>query len=468
MKKYFIISFVFAFLFIPRVSGGMKDDTLSTYHIGEVTISHSRVRFFQENRKVTAADSLDLAHFSNDDLGALINHISPAYINVRGGNGSAAGITLRGTNSSQTTVNWNGFQLNSLTLGSADLSLVPVESIQSVSIIHGSSGTVSGSGSFGGSIELRNEPDWNNRLSVKATSAYGSFSTKRASVSARAGREKIQYHLNLFSINALNDFSYTDKMKPGSPEETISHNALENRGAIQNLFVRLPHDQEIEAGLWYQSKSKEIPSIMGSYTPGNAVQRDSIIRGFVSWTMMTGKSRINVRSSFMDEYMFYTETPSEEDSHNGLNSSIRGRKFMNDFSYRYYLNNSITIDAGASYNNMEADVEDYNGKVSEYQSAVYTGLRLSRSRIAATLTARKEFHPEISVPLLFSAGLRYDHPGMDYALKINYSDQFRIPTFNDKYWRPGGNPGLLPESGYTVDGGVELSGEPAENLELNG
>ncbi len=466
--KIHIASLALAFFVFPVISAGMAGDTLSLYHIDEVTVVQPRVRFFQEDRKVTEADSLALSLFYDDDLGNLLRYISPAYINVRGGNGSASGLTLRGTNSYQTTVKWNGFTLNSLTLGSADLSIIPVESMESVAVVHGSSGTVSGSGSFGGSVELRNKPDWDNSLSINATSGYGSFSSKRASVSARAGNKKIQYHLNFFRVNALNDFSYTDVMKPGNPEETIVHNSLENTGIIQNLFVRLSHNQNIEAGLWYQSKTKEIPAIMGSYTTGNAVQRDSVIRGYVNWSLLMERSRLTLSSSVMDEYMFYRVKQPDDETEYSVNSSIRGRKFMNEFDYRLYLSNMITLDAGASYNNMEADVESYNGTVSEYQSALFSGLRLNYKGIVSNITLRKEFHPEISIPLLFSAGVRYAPQGKEYVFRMSYSDQFRLPTFNDKYWRPGGNPSLLPESGQTIDGGMEFSRTVTDDLHLKG
>lgn len=42
-----------------------------------------------------------------------------------------------------------------------------------------------------------------------------------------------------------------------------------------------------------------------------------------------------------------------------------------------------------------------------------------------------------------------------WALRANYSKKFRKPTFNDLFWIPGGNTGLNPENGYTVEAGSE-------------
>ncbi len=471
----FPLTFLAAFL-APQILNGMesdsltgfsKEDSLSIYHIDEVIIQQPRTSFFQKGKKVTETDSLTLSVFFDGDLGKVLNSITPAYINARGGKGSSAGLVLRGTNSYQTTVKWNGFNLNSLTLGSTDLSTVPVEGMGSVKIIHGSSGTVSGSGSFGGSVELTNKPDWNNRLDVNLTTGYGSFNTKRGSATGRAGNENIQYHFNIFREDALNDFSYIDRMKSGNPEVTIANNALENTGFIQNIFARLPGNNKIEAGFWYQNKVKEIPSVMGLYEQGNALQRDSIMRGYVKWSKTFDHSRLNLSSSLMSEHMRYREESAPEESSGNINNYIAGKKFFNEVDYRLYLNNYITLDAGASYNSLQADVEQYGETAKENRTALFSGVRVNYMGLTTNFTLRKEFHPEVSIPPLFSAGIQYNPPDTDVAFKFSYSDQFRVPTFNDKYWQPGGNPSLLPESGHTIDAGVQGRFSPAPGHSVN-
>jgi iron complex outermembrane receptor protein len=52
--------------------------------------------------------------------------------------------------------------------------------------------------------------------------------------------------------------------------------------------------------------------------------------------------------------------------------------------------------------------------------------------------------------------------GVDLLLKGNIARNYHLPTLNDLYWQPGGNPELLPEEGFTVEAGLyyqqELSG----------
>jgi len=44
-----------------------------------------------------------------------------------------------------------------------------------------------------------------------------------------------------------------------------------------------------------------------------------------------------------------------------------------------------------------------------------------------------------------------------FRVKASAGRAFRMPTFNDRFWQPGGNPDLLPETGWTTDAGLVWS-----------
>ncbi|MCY1513941.1 Vitamin B12 transporter BtuB [compost metagenome] len=68
---------------------------------------------------------------------------------------------------------------------------------------------------------------------------------------------------------------------------------------------------------------------------------------------------------------------------------------------------------------------------------------------------RKEFTNNYKSPLLFSLGTSWKAADF-YILKLNGSKNFRVPTFNDLYWQPGGNENLKPESSYQAELGNEF------------
>jgi iron complex outermembrane receptor protein len=71
------------------------------------------------------------------------------------------------------------------------------------------------------------------------------------------------------------------------------------------------------------------------------------------------------------------------------------------------------------------------------------------------LSARAEFSDRYDSPLLFSAGASYAVSG-DYLVKVNFSRNYRIPTFNDLFWHSGGNLDLKPEKSFQAEVGQEL------------
>src|SRR5690606_21449580 len=71
------------------------------------------------------------------------------------------------------------------------------------------------------------------------------------------------------------------------------------------------------------------------------------------------------------------------------------------------------------------------------------------NRLRIEVAAKNEMAKDYENPFLFSAGLYYNTEF--YQLKVNSSKNYRIPTFNDLYWQPGGNLNLKPETSYQFD-----------------
>jgi iron complex outermembrane receptor protein len=65
-----------------------------------------------------------------------------------------------------------------------------------------------------------------------------------------------------------------------------------------------------------------------------------------------------------------------------------------------------------------------------------------------------------SVGISFS-GIRH------LELRANAGKQYNLPSLNEKYWQPGGNPELQPESGWGGDAGVSFMPWKKELLEIS-
>ncbi len=101
-------------------------------------------------------------------------------------------------------------------------------------------------------------------------------------------------------------------------------------------------------------------------------------------------------------------------------------------------------------------------------AAVYTSvesflspLLVTKVLVRETLNNLKLLSPD------FSAGAEYRFiPGKYYLIKINFSKNSRIPSMNEMYWMPGGNPDLKNETGYTAELTGEWSGSLNTSLQI--
>lgn len=427
---------------------------MDTLRIAPVEVVSSRFLYFANDKKQTVIDSLNLAANYTLHLGELLEINSSVHVMSYGGAGSVSSVSLRGSGSNHTLVTWNGFPLNSLSTGGADLSVIPVEFSDRITIMPGAPASIYGSGTFGGSVNLTNHADWENRYKFSVSTEIGSFGYLRYGAGITVGNKMIQYSLNGFHNRAENDFSFINTEKFGQPSEVLNHNGLVNSGILQNLIFKPGHKQSLEVGAWYQVKEKKIPEIMSSYGTSNQAQKDSSLKIFLKYKKLLHRSNLELRSAYMMDYLRYTDKENATDDFFIIDSRIKTNRILNDLNYRIILRNNVSIDLGGMYSILLAETDNYETTAIEHVGDVFTGLKIYSDRINSNLTLRKTFSKYKDPSLLYSIGVSSNLLNKKLQLRANLSNKFRRPGFNDKYWTPGGNPELKPEQGWGVNIGA--------------
>jgi len=149
-----------------------------TIHIPEVKI-FSQKHFTEQLYSFSELDSFTLNQNRSINLSDLLNQYSNVYIKSTG-RGVLSTASFRGTDASHTKIYWNGLIINSQMLGQVDLTLIPSGFLDHVSLYHGGTSLVTGSGALGGIISLDNKPTWNNKNSFSISSELASFGTYQA------------------------------------------------------------------------------------------------------------------------------------------------------------------------------------------------------------------------------------------------------------------------------------------------
>ncbi|MCD6333024.1 MAG: TonB-dependent receptor, partial [Bacteroidales bacterium] len=251
------------------------------YRLREVVIQGSAKEVRSGAYQITVIDSALLEPGESTDLNTLLAREAGLYFTSYGSTGSLSTLRLRGSGGSHTQVNWNGFPVNSITAGSEDLSLIPVTSLDQISVVEGAPGSRFGSGTFGGAINLDNRPDWTNRFNTRISGGFGSWHYRNSSINIQTGNSRLQYHLSGYQKSAWNNYPFINVYQSGKPLTKRTNDSLQQYGFQQHLFLKLPDQIYIQAGMWGYMHHKDLPESMASTIPGSSTQSDRSLNSYL-------------------------------------------------------------------------------------------------------------------------------------------------------------------------------------------
>jgi outer membrane cobalamin receptor len=440
-----------------------------TIQIKEVIKSETRFSQYS-NLKTEIIDSTLKSYYKNASLDELLFKQTPSFIKSYGGLGNLSTIVLRGSNSNHVSVNWNGFPINSISTGGTDLSLIQSGFFNNITVIPGASSSLYGSGTFGGAIELNNLYNQPKGFDIRLEIEPGSFHTVKNSIETNYSGNSIQYRIAIDKIFAENDFVFLDNFKINPVPERRKNNALNSFNIFQTLKLNLPKSNTIEAGIWYILKYKEIPEIAGSYETGNKNQTDSIFRAFFRWKKLNKHSIFSLSTAFFTEYLHYTDKLNIADLNYFIDSEINSLSVFSDLSYRYYFNKKLTIEFAGLFNRQKIQTSNYiNDHIADNNYSLLMAAQYKLLKSEINFSFRNEFSLELGFIPVFNAGLTKKILNEKLTLKSSISNKFRRPTFNERYWLPGGNSKLKHERGISVDINPEyvLKKEPNQLIKVS-
>jgi len=449
-----IFLFALMMLIMPASPAQSQQFSKKVHNLPQVEVVAERNDYYSEDQKITSLDSATLKQYESSNIGEMLSAATPIYIKSYGARGSVSAPNFRGTSAQHTTVTWNGFPVNSMTLGQCDLSLSPAEFTDHLSITHSAPASLYGSGTFGGAISMENQPHWHQNQTLSLSAEVGSWESQRYGLKGNFGNERLQYRISGIYQHARNNFTYTDYQQFGQPTKRRQNNSVQNLGMMHNIFYQHTRRSRFEAGVWYQNRDKELPEIMGVAGQGMATQKDSSLRAYAGWQGVFDHASLQVKSAWFYHHQLYKEKEHTQDDQYMIHSPITTKKWMNEANYRHYLNNSMTLDLGAQYSHIQANVNAYDAPVQEYRAAVIAAFKYKTPRLTTNLSLRQQLNSYTNPVPQFGLGANYRMPNTNLFLRTHFSTKYRLPTLNDKYWQPGGNKELKPEQGWSGEFGM--------------
>ena len=449
MKKIIKILWIVLVTLITFLQIGFSEEE-KAFDLGEIEITATRTPHLLEETPgiVTVITKEEIEAKKIVNFEDLFEEISGIKVNNYGWLGSLCNLSLRGSTAKQVLILVDGRPLNTPSLGSFDLSILPLLNIERIEIGKGPFSSLYGGNALGGVINIiTKKPE--EKFCLDYYLSYGRFDTSILGLNFGEKKKNFGY---LFEINK----NYTNGFRENSESDYL--------GLSGKLFFNLPNNSQVSISTGYYNSDTNLPGSLTYPTP-YASQKLEYRWIDLNYDFKGEKFDLNTKFYFNYNTTIYkNEDPSwpqddkTENIYPGLNIKAN-----------FYPNELNIITTGIEYKTEKVNVVDRINNISRI------GEERKRSNIGIYL------QDEIILgKLRILPGIRWDN-NSDYGsfispkisslikvrentnLRLSYGRSFTPPSISDLYWFEDwggemglfGNPDLKPEKANSFDLGIE-------------
>lgn len=444
-------------------------------HLDTIQVVARRIHHANEanaGARVTSINPEVLLANRTRSLSELLADNSAVYIKSMG-TGALATASFRGGSAAQTRVNWNGINITPPMSGTFDFSQIPVFFVDDVNLYYGSSHVKNGTGAVGGSVNLFTDPDWGQGVSGRAFGEYGSYNTYTTGAQINVAKNRTSFKTRAYYQHSDNDYKYINKVLTNTPFRERRVDADYSQwGVMQEGYLRLSPYARFTAVGWAQGGEHMLPQPLGVVQALHERQKDLNLRAYTGIDFSRGLHELHVKAAwlyFQQDYdKWYKEGKGDPTGTSNRSQTWQG---IADYSFAptegLVLNTSLTymydhvkatsyiwVDpANHQFDGQQLETPEPEPAVKEHRN-VWSWQASARWEPMEWLLLNGQYMYERNEgrPVsTWSAGLVVNLFERALQLKGSTSYNYRFPSMNDMYWRPGGNPDVKPEHGHSYD-----------------
>ncbi len=436
MSKIFLFLMVFV---CATFSVMAQNDPLLQLDV--IEISDFQLKNNSKSQQVSVLND-SVIEKNRSSLTQLLNYNSVIYFKENG-LGMVSSPSFRGTTAQQTAVIWNGININSQFNGQTDFNTVNTSGFNQISVRSGGGSAIYGSSAIGGSVHLNNTLKFGNFFKNKLQLRYGSFNTFEGNYRVEVATEKFSVEAGISRISSDNDYPFPDSERKNTNgnfyNTNFSANAayrIDDRHALKFYSQTFDSERHFSGAIGVISRNK---------------YQDLNLRNMLEWIASGDKFSSKIKLAHLSEKYKYFEDFALD---NFTFGEAKTGLIRHDFIFN--LNENMQVNSLLEYN----QTKGFGSSIEETTRKTGVAALLFKHEVAQFFSyetaIRKEMTEAYESPVLFSAGAIFK-PFDFYQIKLNFSKNFKIPTFNDLYWEGSGNPNLLPESSLQGEIGNQIT-----------
>lgn len=433
------ILFVFIWVGIPLML--RAQDSLPQYNTDSIQILDLIVKYPHADWELNS-----LQDYPGQSLAGILQQQTGVYLKSYGP-GALASPSIRGGSAAHTQILWNGMPVNSLMNGQSDLNLLQPEVADKMSLQSGGSISEGGVGAVSGIIKLEQDHQFNTGFGANASIGMGSFGMHRISASTKIGKENYYFGVKSWAQEAQNNFPYSIQDMPGYIRFRQVNAQAQQQGLMLSAGIRTGVRSKLILDTWTQTANREIPPIYFQFE-SDAVQKDQMQKIVLKWEQTGKRFSQQWMSGYSMDYLNYQDARSQIDSKSLIHNWIQQGEIkwrpsdIHAFGFTIWSSQAI------------AQQDAYWENPSQIRLAFIPSYQMRWRKLQLKTALRQEWLHQGVTQSWINA-----QPQAEFSWRIkprlitqaSIASVFRLPSLNDLYWSPGGNPDLLPEKGYHAE-----------------
>ncbi len=391
----------------------------------------------------------------SDNMADLLSRQSGVFVKSYGAGEGLQSISVRGGGSEHALFLLDGIPLTNMQLGSVDMGHYQLQTFSEVELYRGGNSTLFGSGAISGAINAIVRPV--SRFDYGSRIKSGAFGARQFSAFLDLPSGRFTHALRMSSANSDNAYAF----QIDGDEFERRNSDYRQQEADYLLSFGISEGQMALLQTHYSKYGNGTPNaiLTGDGFQGNARSKSEQLLLRLKWQQDNGEGHRRVMQAYLRRDWRHYENPDLAAGTDVLRSQHFNEEGGVIGQYSALLTSQLRVYGG---------FEGATGRVNSSE------LRDTQRRQRMAVYSLSEWQPASSQKLtpLMSAALRYEYDtdfgdrllpraGMklryrNWELFSSLGSNFRVPTFNDLYWAPGGNPNLQPETSTAVEIGSTL------------
>jgi len=388
------------------------------------------------------------------DVGEVLQEVTDARVNSYGPMGAESEITLRGSTKQQVLVMVDGRPVNVASVGTADLSLYPVDQIERIEVIRGPGSVLYGAGAMAGVVNIvtKDPPE------DFTTDLEASYGTKNTRI------------LRLDNGARIGNFGYLVMASQNASDGWRENSACDGYNISGKLDYDLTQQSRLFLNSGFSRQNKGIPGSTSWPTP-NAKQYDEQY-----WLDLTHKYELASNSYFTGKAFLNQNWQNFKNPDSFTDEISRNQKAGLDLQQTLPLGERQLFLGGVYLENDHVSIRNTNNiSLIGGDRDLFTGAGFLQDQVSLLETlivtpglrcdVQSKWGTELSPKI---SGLYKIIEGT--GLKASIGRGFRAPTVDELYWRDdysAGNPDLKPEESLSYDAGIQQQFGAKTMLEIS-